>query len=476
MKKNTLKALRTLAFAIVTCAFFTQCSHDDVLPSYIRPIPTDSLDIPGDGAASADTVPVGCESCTYVVPAGVEVVDGEALGLKPGDVIGLSSEIKYGSIVFKNVVGSPDNPIVIRNCGGTAHIVATDRWHAIRTEYSKYFRITGGEAKGVYGIRVEGGEMGMKLDGLSTNFEVDHVEVFNTGFAGIMAKTDPTCDDATIRGNFTMYDVALHHNYIHDVGGEGFYVGNSFWGGMERSCGNRLPHEIKNLKIHNNVLKNTGWEAIQVGCAIEGTEIFDNTIHNYGVANRPHQNNGIQIGSGTGGLVYNNLVKNGPGNGIIMMGIGDNVVYNNIIVDAGSNGIFADERYTPGLGFMFINNTILSPKGDGIKLYTDEVEMNVVINNIIANPGTLKNLSPDRAELAFVSASSSISLTKSNNIFAHTVDELHLVDPSADNYRLKPTSPAVNFGKNITRFTIEEDFYKNPRKKGFALDAGAAEY
>lgn len=465
-KKNTLTALRTLVFAIVACAFFTKCSHEEVLPAYLQPIPADSLGMPGDANSPADTIPLACESCTYVVPAGVEVIDGKALGLKAGDVIGLSSEIKYGSLIFKNLEGSPGNPIIIRNCGGTANIVATNRWHAIRTEYSKHFRITGGNADGFYGIRVQGGEMGIKLDGLSTNFEVDHVEVFKTGFAGIMAKTDPTCDNKTIRGNFTMYDVFLHHNYVHDVGGEGFYIGNSFWGGMTRDCGVRLPHEIKNLKIYSNVLKNTGWEAIQVGCAIEGTEIFDNTIHNYGTANKQYQNNGIQIGSGTGGLLYNNLIKNGPGNGIIMMGIGDNVTYNNIIVNAGSNGIFADERYTPGKGFMFINNTILSPKGDGIKLYTDEVEMNVVINNIIANPGTRSH----------ISASSAVSLTKSNNLLTETVDELHLLNPGADNYRLKPSSPAIDFGKDQAVFNIQQDFYKSPRLKGASLDAGAAEF
>ena len=31
--------------------------------------------------------------------------------------------------------------------------------------------------------------MGLKLDALSTNFEVDHVEVFNQGFAGIIGRS-----------------------------------------------------------------------------------------------------------------------------------------------------------------------------------------------------------------------------------------------------------------------------------------------
>lgn len=478
-------ALQKLALALAIFSIFIQCSEEDFLPiSRERiSIKRDSVGIASDSiprAADSTTLFAECKECTYVVPAGTKVIDGKVLGLKPGSIIGLSSSVNYGSLEFYNIIGTAESPIIIKNCGGTANIVATDKWHAIKTEKSKYFRITGGEVSKQYGIRVRGGEMGLKLDGLSTNFEVDHVEVFNVSFAGIMAKTDPTCDDATIRGNFTMYDVLLHDNYVHDTGGEGFYVGNSFWDGMERSCGMRLPHEIKGLKLYNNVVKNTGWEAIQVGCAIEGTEIYNNTVNNFGTANRQAQNNGIQIGSGTGGLVYNNLIKQGTGNGMIIMGTGDNVIYNNIIVDAGSNGVFCDERYTPGEGFKFVNNTILSPKKDGIRLYAELVPLNTIVNNIIANPGTYNAYteadSRTTADAFVYLMSDDVKVKMSNNLFASSVDEVRFVDAAKDNYRLLPTSPAINYGKEISRFDIKEDFYRASRVKGYAVDIGASEY
>jgi len=419
-----------------------------------------------------------CKECTYVVPAGVKVIDGKKLGLKPGSVIGLSSEVKYGTLEFHNVVGTADKPIVIRNCGGIVNIVADDQWHAIRTLNSRHFRITGGSIRGVYGIRVQGGEMGLKLDGLSTNFEIDHVEVSNVSFAGIMAKTDPNCDDATIRGNFTMYDVRLHNNYVHHTGGEGFYVGNSFWDGMKMKCGLRLPHEIRGLRIHDNIVEHTGWEAIQVGCAVEGSEIFNNKIKNFGTANIPQQNNGLQIGTGTGGVVYNNLIKDGPGNGMIILGTGDNLIYNNIIVHPGSNGIFCDERYTPGEGFKFINNTILNPGEDGIRLYADRVPMNVIVNNIIASPGSINNYSGKRTTNdAFVYLlSDRVKAKVNNNLFARSIEQLRFVDPENDNYRLKPTSPAINYGRDIAPYGIEYDFYGQARLRGYSCDAGASEY
>jgi hypothetical protein len=464
------QAIRKLVMAVAVFSFITQCSDEQITPDRSAAGITGVSDSTSILKSDALT---DCH-CTYVVPSDSTVVDGNALGLKPGSVICLNSAYRYGTLEFRNLEGTSDQPIVIKNCGGPVSINATDKWHAVRTDKSKYFRITGGDTEGVYGIVIQGGEMGMKLDGLSTNFEVDHVEISNVGFAGIMAKTDPTCDDATTRDHFTMYDVLLHDNYVHDTGGEGFYIGNSFYEGMQRDCGLRLPHLIKGLKVYNNRVKNSGWESIQVGCAIEGTEIYNNTIENYGAANIKYQNNGIQIGSGTGGNVYNNFIKKGNGHGMIVMGTGDNIIYNNIIVDAGLDGIFCDERYTPGEGFKFINNTIISPKMTGIHLYSDQVPMNTVVNNIIAGPGALAK--GDSAQ-AFVSLlSSKVKVEMAHNLFTNNLDTLQFVNPAADNYRLQAASPAVNFGRDISRFRIKFDFYENHRLNGVAYDAGASEF
>ena len=59
---------------------------------------------------------------------------------------------------------------------------------------------------------------------LSTNFEVDHIEIANTGFAGIISKTDPVCNLSKNRGNFTQYQSVFHDNYIHNTSGEGMYM------------------------------------------------------------------------------------------------------------------------------------------------------------------------------------------------------------------------------------------------------------
>jgi hypothetical protein len=449
---------------LVTGILF-QCSEDEL----IKPQPTSNTE------ARTVIAPSYCSSCTYVVPATAGIVDGAALGLKPGSVICLSAAIKYlKSITFKNIIGTADNPIIVTNCGGTANLTVIDRPYNVKFSNSKYFRVTGGSVTKSYGIKISGStSCGLVLCELSTNFEIDHVEVSNVGFAGIMAKTDPTCDDATIRGNFTMRDVKFHDNYIHDTGGEGFYVGHSYYSGYTTAtCGVRLPHLIENAKIYKNLVRTTGWDAIQLSCASIGAEVYGNTVENYATKNNPDQNCGIVLGAGTGGSCHSNFIKLGTGPGITVFGLADNLIHDNIIVRAGRMGIFCDERTDPGAGYRIINNTIISPKGEGMRIYADKVPTNLVINNIIVNPGSFGTY----ADGSYIMKLTGVNVEMSNNITTRYISDLKFVDVSTYNFRLNSTSPAIDKGRNISTYAILKDFYSANRLKGLYYDIGASEY
>lgn len=453
------KAILTLTFLLI----IVRCTNDEFL---IEPVNESYSGEPNTSTASTVGL-TDCLSCTFVIPPGMYVVDGAVLGLKPGSVIGINANVTYMGLRFRNIVGTAENPIIIKNCGGTVRIDGTGKHDALRTEYSKHFRLTGGDVDGSYGIVVSGARMGVNLGGLSTDFEVDHVKIINSGFAGIMAKTDPDCDPSTWRENFLMENVKLHHNFISDTGGEGIYAGNSFFSGTNTSCGVKLPHEIHNIEIHSNILKNTGWDAIQLGCATKGASIHRNTVENYGVANEPSQNSGIQISSGTGGLCYNNLIRKGTGTGLGVFGIGGNLIYNNIIDQAGRFGIFCDERTAPEQGFNFLNNTILNPVSDGIRIYAELVPMNAIINNIIANPGSR----------TFVyKLNNDVKITMNNNYFTTSTDSLQISNLQAMDYTLGVTSPVIDKGADVSTYcAIEKDFYNHLRVSGAASDIGAVE-
>jgi hypothetical protein len=459
--------VRCVAAAVIFSITF-QCSEEQFTP---EAHPIDSTKV----TASAITAPLSCSTCTYVIPANKYTIDGKVLGFKPGDVICLSSTTVYKSLAFNNIIGTADNPIIITNCGGTALIDATGQGFGIRTQNSKYFRISGGATDNTYGIKCTGAtSSGLILGYLSSDFEIDHLEIANTGFAGVMAKTDPSCNVETQRGNYTMRNISFHHNYVHDTGGEGFYLGHSSYNGVSNStCGLLLPHLIENIRIYRNHVKNSGWDAIQLSSAPRGAQIYANKIENYAMANKASQNSGICIGGGTGGVCFGNFIHGGTGPGMSVFGITDNVVHNNIILDAGNVGIFCDERTTTlGMGYRIIHNTIINSKSDGIKIYSEKVQ-NAVINNIIVNPGSYVAI----GSKAYVSTlSTSVPLRMLNNYTTMNIADVKFVNAAAFNYRLNSTSPAIDKGYNISTYAITRDFYASSRFKGLQYDIGASEY
>lgn len=395
-------------------------------------------------------------------------VDGS--NLPAGAIIYIPAGTR-GALLLKNIKGAVLKPIIIVNKGGqVVFSAAKTASYALKTQNCKNFKLLGTGTAGInFGFVVDGGNLGVSMDDLSTDFEIANLEVKNSGFAGIMAKTDPTCDPATQRGNFTMSNVIIHHNYIHNTGGEGVYVGNSFYkDGVSAACGTVMPHDVKNLRIYKNVINFSGCEGIQVGSAVADCSVYYNTIFSPGAAPfASGQNNGIQIGEGTGGRCFNNLVKNAPGNGIIVLGLGDNTIFNNYIINAGENGIFADSRYTPGPYFRFINNTIIAPAKDGIKLNSVIIPVNLVINNVIIKPGTGVFIHP---------MNSSVKVTALDNYMNNDINACKFIDFNGGNYHLQPTSPLINTGTNASSYGVTFDYYVIKRPAGAAFDIGAAEH
>ena len=463
LKRHSL-LVKFCAFAVAS--FFVRCSDDEVIEEKIQ------LEEDIATHATADC------GCTYTVPSKTYAVDGAVLGLKPGAVICLNAANTYYNIVFRNLKGTATSPITIKNCGGTAVLNATGKSFGLKTETSQYIRITGGTGT-AYGIKVNGGQQSVTLEKLTTYVEVDHLEIGASGFAGIMAKTDPTCDNATIRGNFVMRNVFLHDNYIHDTGGEGMYIGHTFYlNGVSTACGVRLPHILENVKIYNNVIKNSGWESIQVGSTPGGAEVYNNKIENFGVKNVTYQKNGVQFGEGAPGKFYNNLIKGGKGIGLFILSNGENTVYNNIIINTGEDGIFCDDRTATGPGFKFINNTIINPGTNGIRIYSDLVTMNNVYNNIIVNPGKYTAYTyPRTGNDAYVYLlSKTMRVTMANNHFTRDISTLKFANAAAYNYALTSSSPVINKGYNIATYNIPVDYAQHPRLSGTAYDIGAYEY
>jgi len=449
MKK--FNSLRNGLCAAIALLSLTMCHKKETNPS------------PNTGG----TLKIAAVNCAMTIQPSQSYVDGK--NIPAGSTVCLPSGTR-GTLLLKNFVGTPTNPITFINSGGKVTFqVPTSNSYAIKMDNCQNIKILGnGDPSTKYGININGGNIGITLDHLSSDFEISNLEVQNCGFAGIMAKTDPSCDQATQRGNFVMQNVSIHDNYVHNTGGEGFYIGNSFFAnGVNTSCGVAYPHEVWNAKVYNNITELTGCEGIQVGCATKGCQIYNNSISSPGQTPfASAQNNGLQIGEGTGGVCYNNIIKNAPGDGIVCLGLGDNVVSNNIIISSGSHGIFVDERYTPGPNFQFINNTIMTPGGNGMLLYSEIIPMNTIINNVIIKPGSG----------TYIGKRSGVKTTEFTNFTSMDYDSCKFKNASSCDFHLVYGSPLIDRGTDVSSYGVSSDYYSQRRPMGNGYDIGASEF
>jgi gliding motility-associated-like protein len=422
--------------------------------------------------------------CNFVISlsAAEFKFDGIAKGVKPGDKICFASGTRV-AIYLDNINGTAAKPVIISNmCDGKVTIKnASTASYGIEVHRSSFFQITGAANPAEkYGITVDGGNMGLDIKELSTNFEVNNLKVFNTGYAGIVAKTDPTCNPNTWRGNFTMRNTSFHDNDVSTLGGEGFYIGSShYYTTVSRVCGGSTiqvqEHEQIGVHVYNNTVHDTGRDGIQVGSTTSDCSIHHNTVYNFGVTNEFSQQTGIQINPGTNADCYNNVVNKGTGYGVFLGGRGGSRLYNNVIMNSLQGGIICQD-YAPvdPTGYIISNNTLVNNNDYGIYMFSQNTSQNQFINNII-----IASTQPT-FQYVRLNNPAAIKWTDVNNIKTNSSAALKFVNPNASSlaydFRLQTGSSAIDFGKDVTSYGFTFDLDDKARPKGGKYDAGAYEF
>lgn len=432
--------------------------------------------------------------CDYeIYPSTTSITN---ITFQPGDTLCLMAGVR-GALYLKNIVGTAENPIVIINKEGQC-IIDSDLTYGLKFAESKHIVLSGAGNQNVnYGIHIREvtNGSGLNIGGRSTDFEVKNMEISNAKITGIIAKTDPNCIYDADRPNFTMFNLKIHDNYIHDIGNEGMYIGSSFYLGQYISNCDRtfLPHIIDGVEIYNNRIEYTGWDGIQVGSALYNCTIHDNQIYNDSQAEETYQMSGIIVNTGSSCHVYNNTIIDGKGTGILNQGTGGQYIYNNLIVNAGRDYDFEDQdskqqfgifsKYTyihpPDSSFHFYNNTIINPKSDGIRFMNSHSENNRFINNIIINPGAFNyyaslgsiNFEAENAYIHNYLNAADLFLT--NNVLARSSKEQFFEDTLNYNYHLTIDSPAANAGYDLSDegITFDIENYSRPFENYFDIGA-----
>jgi len=303
--------------------------------------------------------------CSHIIPINGATwdIDGRTyksidgiVGIAPGSKVCFESGSRTNALWIHNIAGTGEKPVLITNmCDGVVSIkVAITASGVIGIDRSSFFTLSGsGNANVLRGITLTGGDMSLNVKDLSTDFTINNLVIDKPGYAGIVAKTDPTCDPATWRENFTMKNVKILYNDVTTGAGEGLYIGNSHYETtVSKTCSGVskkiFEHAIVGLEVTGNIVHDTGSDGIQVGGAISNALITDNVVTNFGTKNSSGQRSGIQINPGSVVICTGNFISKGTGFGIFAGGAGDSYIANNYIEYADEGGMLITQDVCPG--------------------------------------------------------------------------------------------------------------------------------
>ncbi|MEO0796777.1 MAG: malectin domain-containing carbohydrate-binding protein [Verrucomicrobiota bacterium] len=418
-------------------------------------------------------------SATHVIPLSQEIVHGDTLGVSPGDIIQLSPG-RRGNMRFTKINGTADNPVIVENTGGQVIIDGSDAASLVEGvvfDQCNHFEFRGDGVAGLpYGIKITNAtHHGISFAPFTSDFVMCYIEIANVDSSGINAKTETGryiidgVERLAVEGEFTMRNVDIHNNYVHGVVHEGMYCGHSNYDNTTLVDG--VPyyrHSVANIDIYDNIVTDCGWDGIQVGSAIGGSRIFNNTVCNTGTLQVFGQRAGIQINPGSRMECFNNLVKDGNGGaGIFDLGLGDCEIYNNMIIRPGGVGILSADRNrsVPGTHRIF-NNTIILSESHPLAAY-GHITTKDYRNNLIL----LQAIDSDQIYIN----DGGVPVVVQNNLLTHHLASLAFSDPTRDDYRLTNGSTAIDGGEDLSSLGVTADLFGGPRPAGNAYDLGAHE-
>jgi hypothetical protein len=425
----------------------------------------------------------------FAIGTSVTTIDGRVSpydAIEPGDIIELAAGTRV-PLEIKNLSGTAENPIIIRNAtDGIAEINTSSGWYGFWLRNLHHFKFVGNGYSGtMYGIKITRSLYnGIIFQNKTDNFEIAYVEINRVDDGiGLQGQTVATStpdydydgdgnidnDDIVTRANYLQENWHIHHLKLDfDITLNtqmGLYVGNSNY--LE---GDPLYNPlIKNCHIHDIYIRNTYHKAFQVGSVTEGFDVHDLDIADCVIGASVSNAVAISINPGCNGELYNCKVVDCGGYGIGWLGTGGKI-YNNLLVRVGRSGTYFDhglyvaykDPYTHSQATYVYNNTIIDPVDVGIVVGSQLTGVKVVRNNIVASPGG------NYREVAG-------GTVVSNNLDAATVAEVGFTNASIDDYTLTAGSDAVDGGYDVSSLGLVDDMDGNSRPQNGVYDIGCYE-
>ena len=438
----------------------------------------------------------------YVIELNNDVANGEGSysDVDPGDTVYIETGSR-GALIIKNLHGTAEKPVIfVPSDEGIVRISGSSSY-GVSIRNCTHVRLSGFQGQeDVYGIQISDldhpSSVGVSVKDLSSYVEIDHIRISNTGFAGIVAKTEAVCGEPeTYRGAFVQRNTHIHHCHIYDTGGEGLYIGSTAFHGSESGdCGLIYPSVLEGVKIYNNLVERTKWDGIQVSSAVMDCQIYNNSLIDCSSDMTSSQMSGIIIGGGTRADCFNNWIEDCYATGILVFGDGGTRVFNNVIVRPAKRyfpddptkreyGIYLNDKTQHNKTFYGVfSNTIIQPKSDCIRI-SETVDFEVKLyNNLLVDPGAYEVYENDNTSRegpdAFIFMPRDNPLIKmAANAVLRSLLLPHFVSHSTDDYHLMENSQYIDAGRDLNdQPGLDFDFDGNIRPIGNNYDIGAYGY
>lgn len=291
-------------------------------------------------------------------PNEIYIKNASAKGWKGGDTLKIPAGT-YSVIEIDSFGGDPCRDIIVINSGGLVNVTGSMRFQSD----VHHVKILGTGSSDKYGFKCKNFAFNRV-----NHFTMGNIEcgpnlktATNSGGVGIYGKQDPYINQPwTQYPNYVSSKITINNCYIHDVDGEGMYIGHTYPDG-DPDQGNRIPIRMDSVTISNCIVENCGWDGIQLSNSRGGNLIYGNTVTNFGVNDIDGQRAGIISGGNTNSNVYNNMITNGKGNGIEFFGYGKMECYWNTITNVGNTAknVNGEESI---YGMAYLNKVETNPK------------------------------------------------------------------------------------------------------------------
>jgi len=328
----------------------------------------------------------------YTVPTSTTTVDGSTFyggsACTSSDTIIIAGGAR-GDLYFQNFDGA-GSYITIKN-DSSSRVLLTGNSSvsgALQINGCKWVDLRGDNLPGTtYGIKVTAAidsGSGIRIEGESDHIKISYCEITATnaedkGGSGIFLQ------DKSLSNTWTWDTIEIHHNYIHGMHYSGMYLGeNAPWS-------NDNPYTA-NLSVHDNQIIDSGCYGFNFKGVHNSTAnyIYNNTIKNTGLANRPDLDDGFRHGfsvhdfAGASSVeVYNNWIENTFGSGISIQDLFSSIspteiIHDNTIVGCGHS---TEARWKNGIIFLLnskaidaYDNIIIQPGGYGFYTVNDDTQ------------------------------------------------------------------------------------------------------